>query len=448
METGSRPIPLELYIHIPFCIRKCAYCDFLSFPAGEEERSLYVEQLAREIEEAGAAFGEYVAETVFIGGGTPSVLEGAQIGRIMDAVRESFHLSEEAEITMEVNPGTASPEKLRSWRRSGINRLSLGLQSAQNRELRYLGRIHTAEDFLESFHAAREAGFENINVDLMSALPGQTEEAWEDTLKKVLSLMPEHISAYSLIIEEGTPFYEKYGTEGMERKGKARARADLPPLPDENTERSMYEATERILSEAGYHRYEISNYARPGFECRHNRGYWTGTEYLGLGLGASSYIIRNREADLGGCPDEAGLLALSGAERFLNTLDMGKYLAYSREDFRAGRHTEGRDRLTWKDRMEEFMFLGLRLTEGVAEQEFERRFGCPIRQVYGKALEECVREGLMEYVHDPACSGSVSPDGLVQTQGKEALDSRWRLTGRGVDVSNWVLAKFLIDEKA
>ena len=234
----------------------------------------------------------------------------------------------------------------------------------------------------------------------------------------------------------------------MERKGKARARADLPPLPDEDMERSMYEATERILSEAGYHRIEISNYARPGFDCRHNRGYWTGTEYLGLGLGASSYIIRNREADLGGCPDEAGLLALSGAERFLNTPDMGKYLAYSREDFRAGRHTEGRDRLTWKDRMEEFMFLGLRLTEGVAEQEFERRFGCPIRQVYGKALEECVREGLMEYVHDPACSGSVSPDGLVQTQGKEALDSRWRLTGRGVDVSNWVLAKFLIDEKA
>lgn len=433
METGSRRIPLELYIHIPFCIRKCAYCDFLSFPAGEEERNLYVEQLAREIEEAGAAFGEYVAETVFIGGGTPSVLEAAQIGRIMDAVKESFHLSEEAEITMEVNPGTASPDKLRSWRRSGINRLSLGLQSAQNRELGYLGRIHTAEDFLESFHAAREAGFENINVDLMSALPGQTEEAWEDTLRKVLALKPEHISAYSLMIEEGTPFYEKYGTEGKEREGEVRA--DLPPLPDEDTERGMYEAAERILREAGYHRYEISNYARPGFECRHNRGYWTGTEYLGLGLGASSYIIRNREADRGGCPDEAGLLTLSGAERFSNTPDMEKYLAYSREDFRAGRHTEGRECLTWKDRMEEFMFLGLRLTEGVAEQEFECRFGCPIRQVYGKVLAECVREGLMEYTHDPACSGSVSPDG------------RWRLTGRGVDVSNWVLAKFLIDEK-
>lgn len=420
---------LELYIHIPFCVRKCAYCDFLSFPSGEEERERYVERLTEEIEEAGAVSEGYVATAIFFGGGTPSVLTPKQTERILNAVKKSFYVAEDAEITTEVNPGTADREKLEAWRQAGINRLSFGLQSTENRELQYLGRIHTMEDFLESYRVAREAGFENINIDLMSALPGQTVSSWEKTLRTVVSLQPEHISAYSLIIEEGTPFCQLFGEDGDAAEEKKRRQSlGIPELPDEDAERRMYYDTERILGEAGYHRYEISNYAKPGYECRHNKGYWTGTEYLGLGLGASSYINIRREKG------EAAKISASGKEsgdrrqleRRSNVRDFKMYLSLTRDDFRAGRQIEERELLTNQAMMEEFMFLGLRLTEGISEMEFFRRFSCTLETVYGDVLEKLAGQELMErYEREGAAF--------------------WRLTKRGIDVSNCVLAEFLME---
>ena len=420
---------LELYIHIPFCVRKCAYCDFLSFPSGEEERARYVERLTEEIEEAGAVSGDYVVTAIFLGGGTPSVLEPEQTKRILQAVKESFYVAEDAEITTEVNPGTADKEKLNSWKQAGINRLSFGLQSAENKELQFLGRIHTMEEFLESYQAAREAGFDNINIDLMSALPGQTVSSWEKTLRTVAALQPEHISAYSLIIEEGTPFYRLFGEdEDKQEEQRRRLELGVPELPDEDAERRMYYDTEQILKEAGYHRYEISNYAKSGYECRHNKGYWTGTEYLGLGLGASSYIsIRRKDGS-------DAKISASGEEdrqerqleRRSNVRDFKTYLSLGREDFKAGRQIEERELLTEQARMEEFMFLGLRLTEGISEAEFFRRFCCTLEAVYGKVLDELGRQELIErYEREGAAF--------------------WRLTRRGIDVSNYVLAEFLME---
>ena len=420
---------LELYIHIPFCVRKCAYCDFLSFPSGEEERARYVERLTEEIEEAGAVSGDYVVTAIFLGGGTPSVLAPEQTKRILQAVKENFYVAEDAEITTEVNPGTADKEKLRAWKQAGINRLSFGLQSAENRELQLLGRIHTMEEFLESYQTAREAGFDNINIDLMSALPGQTVSSWEKTLRTVAALQPEHISAYSLIIEEGTPFYQLFGEdEDKQEEQRRRKELGVPELPDEDAERRMYYDTEQILKEAGYHRYEISNYAKPGYECRHNKGYWTGTEYLGLGLGASSYIsIRRKDGS-------DAKISASGEEgrqerwleRRSNVRDFKTYLSFGREDFKAGRQIEEREALTEQARMEEFMFLGLRLTEGISEAEFFRRFSCTLEAVYGKVLDELGRQG------------------LIEKYGREGA-AFWRLTKRGIDVSNYVLAEFLME---
>ena len=276
---------LELYLHIPFCVKKCNYCDFLSAPAEEETRAAYVDALLEEIR--GFEDPEdYEVVTVFFGGGTPSILPGQEIFRIMEALREKFSFRKGAEITLEANPGTVDKEKLSCYKKAGINRLSFGLQSADAEELKKLGRIHTWEKFLESFQLAREAGFSNINVDLMSALPGQTKESWEKTLRQVLALQPEHISAYSLIIEEGTPFYQLYEKD-VERRD---AGEEPELLPSEEEERAMYEATGRILKEQGYLHYEISNYAKPGRECRHNLGYWQRRDYLGFGLGASTLL--------------------------------------------------------------------------------------------------------------------------------------------------------------
>lgn len=388
-----------------------------------------MERLTEEIEEAGAVSEGYVATAIFFGGGTPSVLTPKQTERILNAVKKSFYVAEDAEITTEVNPGTADREKLEAWRQAGINRLSFGLQSTENRELQYLGRIHTMEDFLESYRAAREAGFENINIDLMSALPGQNVSSWEKTLRTVVSLQPEHISAYSLIIEEGTPFCQLFGEDGDAAEEKKRRQSlGIPELPDEDAERRMYYDTERILGEAGYHRYEISNYAKLGYECRHNKGYWTGTEYLGLGLGASSYINIRREKG------EAAKISASGKEsgdrrqleRRSNVRDFKTYLSLTRDDFRAGRQIEERELLTNQAMMEEFMFLGLRLTEGISEEEFFRRFSCTLETVYGDVLQELARQELMErYEREGAAF--------------------WRLTKRGIDVSNCVLAEFLME---
>lgn len=369
----------ELYIHIPFCVRKCAYCDFLSAPGSEEAKASYTEALLREIEAVKTEKRE--VSSIFVGGGTPSALSPSLMGDIFEKIHKSFSVAPDAEITIEANPGTLSKEKLFLYRNVGINRLSLGLQSPEAAELKSLGRIHTYEEFLESFSLAREAGFQNINVDLMCALPDQTYEGWVRNLRKVAALHPEHISAYSLIIEEGTPF----------------AKRKLN-LPDEDTEYRMYEDTAGILSEYGYEQYEISNYAKKDLACKHNVGYWTRKEYLGLGLGAAS---------------------LWGNQRFSNTSDFSLYLNNSGfpEKIRGDR-----DALSLEAEMSEFMFLGLRMTKGVSKAEFLECFGVPIESVYGNVLDKYKSVGLLE-----------------------EKEGRIFLTRAGIHVSNGVMAEFLLE---
>lgn len=380
---------LELYFHIPFCIRKCLYCDFLSAPGEGKTKAQYMEALIRETKERAGDYRNYCVVSVFLGGGTPSVVSPEQIRVLLETVREEYDLAEDAEITMEVNPGTVDERTLSAYRQWGINRLSIGLQSADDRELAALGRIHTYGQFLGAYHTARKCGFSNINVDLMSALPGQTLQSYLATLRKILALepAPEHISAYSLILEEGTPFYE------MARRGELQ-------LPGEECDRLMYEMTGNLLERAGYYRYEISNYAKPGSECRHNCGYWRRREYLGLGVGAASL--------LGNC-------------RFRNGDSLEAYLTAPlnvREEMQE---------LTVEEQMEEFMFLGLRMTEGVSPLEFQNSFGKSMEEVYGPVIEKNMRDGLLEY------RGRIS-------SGEPA---RLALTGRGLDVSNMVMAQFL-----
>ena len=375
---------MELYLHMPFCVRKCAYCDFLSFPTDQETQNLYTRRLREDIDAMGKKYGDIPVDTIFIGGGTPSVPDSALIVGIMEHVRKAFHVAEGAEISMEANPGTVTREKLTDYRWAGINRLSFGLQSANDRELKLLGRIHTWAEFLESFTLARECGFANLNIDLMSALPGQTCEPWKETLSRVTDLGPGHISAYSLIIEDGTPFGEKYGSEEGRKL-----------LPDEDSEREMYHETKRFLRDCGYERYEISNYAKPGRACRHNIGYWTGLPYLGLGLGASSYMD--------GC-------------RFAVNSDMKQYL-----EEKPGMFTDV-EKLTKKDMEEEFFYVGLRMTAGVSLPEFERRFGVSAKDVYPGLMETFVEEKAAVFQGD-----------------------RFVLTDYGLDVSNYIMAQFLQD---
>lgn len=384
-----------MYFHIPFCVRKCLYCDFLSAPAHPAVRRRYMDALIRETKERAEAYRDCVVTSVFIGGGTPSLADTDQTEELLDEVRRSYRLSGEAELTIEVNPGTADGEKLARFRRAGLNRISIGLQSADDRLLKALGRIHTWEQFLECYAKAREAGFSNVNVDVMSALPGQSLSDCRRTLEKVLGLdpPPEHISAYSLILEEGTPLFRR--EEELAAQGKSM-------LPDEETDRAMYHETGRILERAGYKRYEISNYARAGYACRHNCGYWQRREYLGLGLGASS-LIEN--------------------VRFQNGEDLERYL----ED-PMGCRGEGQV-LSRQEQMEEFMFLGLRLTEGVSGEEFQRCFGQRMEDVYQDVIEKYLA---MKLLYRPSC-----PDG---TGGKE---ERLALTSRGLDVSNYVMQGFL-----
>lgn len=377
---------LELYIHIPFCVQKCAYCDFLSAPSRSEERQRYLEGLLKEIYSYREIAVQYEVTTIFLGGGTPSILEAEQTGQIFAALTDVFSIRSDAEVTTEVNPGTVTREKLEMYRRAGINRLSIGVQSVNDAELRNLGRIHTYRMFLETYRTARETGFENVNVDLISAIPGQSKASWQHTLHTILALQPqpEHISAYSLIIEEGTPFYELYEAG---RRQKANC-----PLPDEAEERAIYHETVSCLKQAGYARYEISNYAKDGCECRHNLGYWERREYLGLGLGASS-LLNN--------------------QRFSNASDMEEYLT-------APGKVRERQELSGQEQIEEFMFLGLRKMQGVGKQEFCDLFGCNIEDLYAQELTDLFQKELL-----------IEQDDYI------------RLTERGIDVSNYVFAEFL-----
>lgn len=376
---------LGLYLHIPFCIRKCEYCDFLSWKSGKEEQEQYVKALLSEIESYRAFAKGYRVSTIFIGGGTPSVLLPKQMERILQKVYEVFEVERRPEITIEINPGTVEEEKLQCYKENGINRLSIGVQSVNDEKLRLLGRIHTYQQFLDSYSLARKLGFDNISIDLISSIPNQTLQEWKQELEIAIAQKPEHISVYQLIIEEGTPFYEKYANH-------------LELLPDEEISREIYLWTGRFLKESGYEQYEISNYAKKGKESKHNLKYWERKDYLGLGLGASSMIHNIRMS---------------------NTKDMKIYLERCmqpktmREDVQF---------LEEASQMEEFMFLGLRKTRGVSKKEFKQIFGREMDMVYEKALKKCLENGMLLEHKD-----------------------RIFLSEEGILLSNMVLSEFLFD---
>ncbi len=407
-----------IYIHIPFCVHKCIYCDFLSAPAAEDVKYAYTKALINEIrnmadkwindnqingnqknanqKNANQKNDNQINNnqinnnqtrdkitSIFFGGGTPSVLPDGCIADILSAVRKCFDIAEDAEITMECNPGTVSEGRLSEYRAAGVNRLSFGLQSADNNELKMLGRIHTFEQFVESFQLARNAGFTNINVDLMSAIPGQTESSLEDTFDKVIALRPEHISVYSLILEDGT-----YLADNIDK---------FPPVPDEDEDRRMYHKTKQKLHSAGYERYEISNYSRAGYECRHNLLYWNRGEYYGFGCSAAGFI---------------------GNRRYSDIRDVRKYIELNGD---IEKLQENIEILTKEDAMEEFMFLGLRKTAGVDVRDFHDRFKVPIGKVYDKEIERNINKGLLVRQGDML-----------------------RLTEYGMDICNTVMSDFII----
>lgn len=390
-----------IYVHIPFCVKKCDYCDFLSFPMDEGGRIKYVEALLVEIKYYGCEFktasgkkisddSEKEVQTIYFGGGTPSVLGAKLLADILRQIYESFHVSPQAEITVEINPATIDLAGLRKLQKSGFNRLSIGVQSTDNRELALLGRIHTYEAFLDTYRNAREAGFGNINLDLISALPGQSLEQYEQNLKRIIALAPEHISSYSLIVEEGTPFYQRYhGHEEL--------------LPNEDTDREMYHVTKRLLREAGYERYEISNYAKPGYRSRHNSSYWKRIPYLGLGLGASSFMNHTRWKNV------EKLTEYLGWRDTLTETSVGKPPLVIEKEY-----------LSEQDERAEFFFLGLRMSEGVSLMDYREQFQEELMDVYGKTIEK------------------LSKQKLLVKEGE-----RIRLTDFGMDVSNYVFEEFI-----
>ena len=448
---------LGIYIHIPFCVHKCIYCDFLSSPADVHTRKQYVRALINEIyltregkcankliknvlqgdntsyedmeepavngltsdyalydtvcmadyektimqEDISGCVDDiksengHIVTSIFIGGGTPSAIDAEDISDILDAVRKNYNVSDKAEITIECNPGTMDKKKAVIYRKAGINRISFGLQSTDNNELRMLGRIHTYEQFMESYKIAREAGFDNINIDLMSALPGQTMESFKSVLEKALSLGAEHISVYSLIVEEGTRLSDNIDS--------------FPPIPSDDEDRQMYYMTKEMLSSYGYEQYEISNYAQKGYECKHNLKYWERCDYLGFGIGAAS---------------------LYGGRRYTNISDIGRYMdvlaeitnaldkSYVNELLQIRTDME---ELSKEDEMSEYMFLGLRKTKGIDITDFKEEFGTDIKDIFGEAIEDNIARGLL--IHDGNCL---------------------YLSKRGIDISNTVMSDFIL----
>ena len=399
---------MELYVHIPFCVRKCDYCDFLSFPgfgcgADEKHRSLschYTDALCTELKGIMTVLKDegIGCDTCFIGGGTPSVLDLSETEKLLKVISEGIAPKE---FTVECNPGTLNIDKLKMYKDYGVNRLSLGLQSADNGILKALGRIHNFEQFLDSYRLAESVGFDNINVDLISSVPCQNMANWKDTLEKVTGLSPKHISAYSLILEEGTPLYKRYEED-----------PDSLKLPDEDEEREIYHYTKEYLEKQGYYRYEISNYAQKGFECRHNIGYWTGEEYIGAGLGAASYLSYKNALKLKAAAvktdDENSML------RIKNTDDMELYTA-SPADCAVTEEVLGKI-----EQMSEYCILGLRMTKGISVTGFSDRYGTDIMAKYKDIMEKYIHMGLLEKDGDFI-----------------------RFTERGRDVSNTVLCEFL-----
>ena len=403
--------PLSIYIHIPFCVKKCAYCDFLSFPVGAAcmsgygvYREKYIEALCEELKSYSYLAETHKVRTIYIGGGTPSILEPDEITLVMTTVRKLFDVAEDAEISIEVNPGTLTSRKAAEYIANGINRMSIGLQSAQKNELEALGRIHNYDQFLAAFDMAREAGFRNINIDLMSDIPGQTMRSYLDTLDKVLRCKPEHRSSYSLIVEDGTPLA---ADENL-----------LSQIPDEDVDRQMYDITNKLLGTGGYHRYEISNYAKAGYECRHNIVYWTLGEYIGIGIGAASFLYGRRYTNTSSLEDY-----IDGMARHRELMTFGDHVANSGKARDIIEHMRNVEEELDADRlMEEYMFLGLRMISGVSAEKFNDYFGHSIYDIYGSVIDKYKSTGHLEDDH-----------GLI------------RLTKKGIDVSNTILADFLIE---
>jgi oxygen-independent coproporphyrinogen-3 oxidase len=370
----------SLYVHIPFCKKKCNYCDFPSYAGKESLIPDYIEALKGESGYYSSIYEKPRIKTVFVGGGTPTLLSEADILNLFDTLRSDFSILPDAEITFEANPGTVTKEKLKALTSCGVNRISLGAQTFNNNLLKKLGRIHLEHEIIEAYVMIREAGFRNINIDLIFALPGESIKDWYETIKKAVDLKPEHISTYNLQVEEGTPLY----LDKMEGSLN---------LPDEDSELKMFRASLTYLAVNGYRHYEISNFARSGFECRHNITYWTLEDYIGIGLGAHSYI---------------------NGIRIENTVDMDKYLSKIFKEIKS-EHVN-----TNKENMSEMIFLGLRLIEGLDLKNFAGRFGVSFRELYSKELDELISDKLLEIT-----------------------DKNARLTKKGLFLANEVFKIFL-----
>ncbi|ELC8364232.1 MAG: radical SAM family heme chaperone HemW [Clostridium perfringens] len=374
---------ISLYIHIPFCAQKCLYCDFPSFARKDHLRKAYIEALNKEIISLREKHNNLEINTIFIGGGTPSVLEADELECLLKEVAK-LNISKDIEYSMECNPGNLTEEKLEVMKKYGVNRISMGLQAKQDNLLKGLGRIHNYKTFKENFLLAKKVGFNNINVDLMFGLPNQRLNEWEETLREIISLEPAHISAYSLIIEEGTAFYNLYENDKLK-------------LPTEEEERKMYHLAKKILEENGFNQYEISNYAKEGKECRHNLAYWNMDNWIGVGSAAASYIDGKR------------IKNISSVEKYINSIN---------EKREAVEEIINNSK---NDNMEEFMFMGLRKINGIDENEFKNRFSMNINDVYGEILNKYIDEGL-----------------LIRESGRIFLSEK------GIEISNIIMADFLL----
>ena len=373
---------ISLYIHIPFCKQRCFYCDFPTFAGKEGFREEYIGALVKEIEEK---CSNYLIKTIFIGGGTPSYLEENELEKLLIAVSK-LNLSNKLEYSMECNPGTVNEDKLKIMKRYGINRISFGLQSCNDKLLKKIGRIHTFDEFLENYNLARKVGFDNINVDLMYGLPNLTIKDWKNTLEKICELKPEHVSAYSLIIEEGTAFYKLYEKDKLE-------------LPSEDDERVMDKLTKDILKANGYHQYEISNFALDGRECEHNKVYWLLDEYIGVGSASSSYI---------------------DGYRLVNTSNINDYIERISNNISV---VIDKYENSIEDEMEEFVFMGLRMVSGIDLLKFKKKFGIDINSIYKEVIEKNIK------------------DGLLVVEGNKMF-----LTAKGMELSNSVMSDFILDK--
>lgn len=380
---------MEIYLHVPYCRQKCRYCDFASFAHAESTQSAYVDAVLAEAQMQAAKFPHDAMKTAYLGGGTPSILPPELLTRLLQGVAAHFPLAPGAEFTSEANPGTLTAQWLEAALNCGVNRLSMGMQAAQPELLRMLGRIHDFHQVQQSVELARRAGFQHISLDLMFGLPGQTVEMWRETLDKALSLAPEHLSCYGLIPEEGTPLYRDLQTGRL-------------TLPDEDDERRMYDLTLDLLAQAGFRQYEISNFARPGCECRHNIGYWQQVPYIGLGVSAASYLH---------APD--GMIRLTNPRTLPAYLHMVQTQDDSLREQEFVSKTDGRF---------ETLMLGLRMNCGVSESEFQARHGVSLDALYGDKLLKFEREGLLQHKTD-----------------------RWSLTRRGMDVQNAILVELMND---